>query len=73
MFTIPPERYQEVIASQGDRVFEEPNHSFTYLGVPQYLEEFQDTRIARRSRWRSTGSRSSTRSSTAGSARPRAR
>lgn len=46
MYTVPPERYQEIVSTMPDRLFEEPNHGFTYLGVPKYLEEFEDPRIA---------------------------
>ncbi|HEX6338974.1 MAG TPA: ABC transporter substrate-binding protein, partial [Jiangellaceae bacterium] len=47
MYTIPPARYQEVIAQQGDRVYEAPSHSFTYLGLPLYLEQFEDVNVRR--------------------------
>lgn len=47
MYTIPPARYQEVLANQGDRLYDEPSNSFTYLGLPLYLEEFQDVNVRR--------------------------
>lgn len=47
MYTVPPERYQEIVDTQGatEQLFEVPSHSFTYVGLPQYLEQFQDPRI----------------------------
>jgi ABC-type oligopeptide transport system substrate-binding subunit len=46
MYTVPPERSAEVIQNNPDRIYDEPGHSFTYIGLPQYLEEFEDPRIA---------------------------
>ena len=44
-FLTPPARYAEIQANQGDRLYNEPSHSFTYLGMPYYLEQFDDPRI----------------------------
>jgi len=47
MYNIPPARYQEVVANLGERLYDEPSNSFTYLGMPLYLEEFQDVNVRR--------------------------
>jgi oligopeptide transport system substrate-binding protein len=41
MYTIPPARFKEAKAQYGDRLFEQAGDSFTYLGVPLYLEKFK--------------------------------
>ena len=72
MYTIPPARYKEAKAQYADLLYEAPGDSFTYVGLPLYNDNFKDKRIRQALSLRSTGSRSSTRSSTAGTPRPRA-
>jgi peptide/nickel transport system substrate-binding protein len=45
MYTLPPARYKEAKATYGDRLFEQPSDSFTYVGLPLYNENFKDKRI----------------------------
>lgn len=46
MYTIPPARYKEAKAQYGDRLYERPGDSFTYLGMPMYIDAFaKDKRI----------------------------
>ena len=47
MYTIPPERYQEVLSGQPDRLYERPGDSFTFVGLPLYLEQFQNPDVRR--------------------------
>ncbi len=72
MYTIPPERYTEAKRDFGDRMFEQPSDSFTYLGMPLYDDRFATRSCVRPSRWRSTGRASSTPSTTAATPRPKA-
>jgi ABC-type transport system substrate-binding protein len=45
MYTIPPARYKEAKAQYGDRMYETAGDSFTYVGMPLYLDDFKDKRI----------------------------
>ncbi|GIJ23096.1 peptide ABC transporter substrate-binding protein [Micromonospora lutea] len=45
MFTLPPARYKEAKATYGDRMYEQPGDSFTYVGMPLYQDDFKDKRI----------------------------
>jgi ABC-type oligopeptide transport system substrate-binding subunit len=45
MYTIPPARYQEAKTTYGDRMYERPGDSFTYVGLPLYNANFKDKRI----------------------------
>jgi ABC-type oligopeptide transport system substrate-binding subunit len=45
MYTIPPERYQEIVSTYADTLFEQPSDSFTYVGFPLYNENFQNPQI----------------------------
>jgi peptide/nickel transport system substrate-binding protein len=42
MYSIPPARYQEAKSQLGDRLFEKPGNSFTYLGFPTYAAPFDN-------------------------------
>jgi oligopeptide transport system substrate-binding protein len=42
---IPPERLTTVESDFGANVVESPSSAFTYLGIPLYLDEFQDVDI----------------------------
>ncbi|WP_416902419.1 peptide ABC transporter substrate-binding protein [Micromonospora echinospora] len=45
MYTLPPARYKEAKATYGDRMYEQPSDSFTYVGMPTYNPNFKDKRI----------------------------
>ncbi|MDG4763786.1 ABC transporter substrate-binding protein [Solwaraspora sp. WMMD406] len=45
MYTVPPARYAEAKAQYGDRMYEAPGDSFTYVGFPLYNENFADKRV----------------------------
>ncbi|HEX5541247.1 MAG TPA: ABC transporter substrate-binding protein [Micromonospora sp.] len=45
MYTIPPARYKEAKQTYGERLFEQPSDSFTYLGMPSYIDFLKDNRI----------------------------
>jgi len=45
MYTIPPARYKEAKQQYGDRLYEQPGDSFTYVGLPLYDDNFKDKRI----------------------------
>jgi ABC-type oligopeptide transport system substrate-binding subunit len=45
MYTLPPERYKEAKSTYGDRLYERPGDSFTYVGFPLYRDEFKDKRL----------------------------
>jgi len=45
MYTIPSAKYKEAKSTLGDRFFEKPGNSFTYVGFPFYDPNFQDKRI----------------------------
>ncbi|MFV2099951.1 peptide ABC transporter substrate-binding protein [Micromonospora sp. LOL_024] len=45
MYTLPPARYKEAKATYGDRMYEQPGDSFTYVGMPIYNKAFEDKRI----------------------------
>ena len=45
MYTIPPARYKEAKAQYGDRLYEQPGDSFTYVGLPLYDDNFKDKRV----------------------------
>ncbi len=45
MYAIPPERFNDAKASYGDRLYEQEGDSFNYVGLPLYLDSFQDKRI----------------------------
>jgi ABC-type transport system substrate-binding protein len=47
MYMVPPERIAEVEQNQGERIYAEAGNSFTYLGMPYYLEEFDDVNVRR--------------------------
>lgn len=47
MYSIPPERFAEAEQNQGDLIYTQPSNSFTYLGMPYYLEEFDDVNVRR--------------------------
>jgi ABC-type transport system substrate-binding protein len=45
LYTLPPARYKEAKSTFGDRMYERPSDSFTYVGLPVYQDEFKDKRI----------------------------
>ncbi|NGM13912.1 ABC transporter substrate-binding protein [Verrucosispora sp. WMMA2044] len=45
LYTLPPARYKEAQAQYGDRMYEQPGDSFTYVGMPLYQDTFKDKRI----------------------------
>ncbi|HEX6054871.1 MAG TPA: ABC transporter substrate-binding protein [Intrasporangium sp.] len=45
MYTIPPARYKEAKAQYSDLLYEAPGDSFTYVGMPMYLDDFKDKRV----------------------------
>lgn len=45
MYTLPPARYKEAKSQYGDRMFEQPSDSFTYIGMPTYNPNFKDKRV----------------------------
>lgn len=45
MYTVPPERLSEVENTYAPRVFQQPSDSFTYLGMPLYLDKFTDKKL----------------------------
>ncbi|MDG4828548.1 ABC transporter substrate-binding protein [Solwaraspora sp. WMMD1047] len=45
MYTLPPARYKEAVQQYGDRLYEAPGDSFTYVGMPLYVDAFKDKRI----------------------------
>ncbi|MFF5217216.1 ABC transporter substrate-binding protein [Micromonospora sp. NPDC000442] len=45
LYTLPPARYKEAQAQYGDRMYEQPGDSFTYVGMPLYQDAFKDKRI----------------------------
>lgn len=45
MYTIPPPRYKEAKSQYGDRLYEVPGNSFTYVGLPLYNENFKDKKV----------------------------
>jgi oligopeptide transport system substrate-binding protein len=45
MYTLPPARYKDAKATYGDRLYERPGDSFTYVGLPLYNENFTDKRV----------------------------
>ena len=45
MYTLPPARYAEAKSSYADRLYESPGDSFTYVGLPQYIDTFKDMRV----------------------------
>ncbi|MFI6822353.1 ABC transporter substrate-binding protein [Micromonospora sp. NPDC050187] len=45
LYTLPPARYKEAKATYGDRLYEQPSDSFTYVGMPIYNENFKDKRV----------------------------
>ncbi|MBQ1025694.1 ABC transporter substrate-binding protein [Micromonospora sp. C95] len=45
LYTLPPARYKEAKAQYGDRIYEQPGDSFTYVGMPLYQDIFKDKRI----------------------------
>ena len=45
MYTIPPARYQEAKSDLGERMFEKPGNSFTYLGFPMYNSAFANKQL----------------------------
>ena len=45
MYTIPPAKFKEAKSTLGDRLFEKPSNSFTYLGFPLYNDNFKDKRV----------------------------
>lgn len=45
MYTVPPEELARVEDEFGERLFQTPSDSFTYLGIPLYQEEFQDPNL----------------------------
>ncbi|GAB3858257.1 ABC transporter substrate-binding protein [Micromonospora andamanensis] len=45
LYTLPPARYKEAKAQYGDRMYEAPGDSFTYVGMPLYQDTFKDKRI----------------------------
>mgnify|MGYP001362140177 CR=1 FL=1 len=45
MYTIPPARYKEAKQNYGDRLYEQPGDTFTYVGMPLYNDNFKDKRI----------------------------
>jgi peptide/nickel transport system substrate-binding protein len=45
MYSIPSPKYKEAKAAFGDRLYERPSNTFTYLGFPLWDKRFQDKRI----------------------------
>lgn len=45
LYTVPPARFKEAKAAYGDRMYERPSDSFTYVGFPLYQPAFEDKRI----------------------------
>jgi oligopeptide transport system substrate-binding protein len=45
MYTIPPARYKEAKSTYGERLFEKPGDSFTYVGFPLYNPNFKEKKI----------------------------
>jgi peptide/nickel transport system substrate-binding protein len=45
MYTLPPARYKDAKATYGDRLYERPGDSFTYVGLPTYNPNFKDKRV----------------------------
>ena len=47
MYSIPSERFGEAETNQGDRIYQQPSNSFTYLGMPYYLDAFDNVDVRR--------------------------
>jgi ABC-type transport system substrate-binding protein len=45
MYTIPTTRFVEAEESQGERIYTQPSNSFTYLGMPYYLDAFDNVDV----------------------------
>jgi peptide/nickel transport system substrate-binding protein len=45
MYTVPAPRYKEAKATYGDRMYEVAGNSFTYVGMPVYLDQFKNKLI----------------------------
>ncbi|HKS15765.1 MAG TPA: ABC transporter substrate-binding protein, partial [Planctomycetota bacterium] len=45
LYTLPPARYKEAKSTFGDRMYERPSDSFTYVGIPLYKNEFKDAKV----------------------------
>ncbi|MBX7265284.1 ABC transporter substrate-binding protein [Micromonospora sp. Llam7] len=45
LYYLPPARYKEAQAQYGDRMYETPGDSFTYVGMPLYQDAFKDKRV----------------------------
>lgn len=45
MYSIPPSRYKEAKTALGDRLFEKPSNTFTYVGFPLWNVNFQNKQI----------------------------
>ncbi len=45
MYVTPPAKYKEAKATLGDRFYERPSDSFTYVGFPLYNDNFKDKRV----------------------------
>ncbi|HCT75258.1 MAG TPA: 4-phytase, partial [Micromonosporaceae bacterium] len=42
---VPPAKYKEAKGKYADRLFEKPGNSFTYVGLPLYVDTFKDAKI----------------------------
>jgi len=43
--SVPPAKYKEAKAKYGERLFEAPSNTFTYVGLPLYSDNFKDAKI----------------------------
>lgn len=42
---VPPAKFKEAKGKYADRLFEAPSNSFTYVGMPMYVDAFKDVKI----------------------------
>ncbi|WDZ85250.1 peptide ABC transporter substrate-binding protein [Micromonospora cathayae] len=45
MYTLPPARFKEAKQTYGDRLYEQPGDSLTYVGMPLYVDAFKEKKI----------------------------
>jgi ABC-type transport system substrate-binding protein len=45
MYTVPPNRLANIENTQGDRIYQQPSNSFTYLGIPLYDDQFESKEL----------------------------
>jgi peptide/nickel transport system substrate-binding protein len=43
--SVPPAKYKEAKSKYGERLFEAPSNTFTYVGMPLYNDNFKDVKI----------------------------